>query len=120
VITGRPPFTSQATKEWLEKNRFPHHRLTFVDKYGRGELHPSYSTLITLDELARLDFCYAIEDSADMVAFLSTQMALPVALLERPWNRDYGFSDAKSHSLIDRCVDWTDVVASFCQRLSSE
>jgi len=116
VITGRPPFTAQATKEWLEKNHFPHHRLTFVDKYGRGGLHPSYSSVITLDELAHLSFCYAIEDSGDMVAFISTKMALPVALLERPWNREYRFSDAKSLTLIDRCVDWSGIMESFCRR----
>lgn len=116
VITGRPPFTAPATQEWLEKNHFPHHRLTFVDKYGRGGLHPSYSTVITLDELARSSFCYAIEDSGDMVAFISTKMALPVALLERPWNREYPFSDAKALTLIDRCVDWAGVVESFYRR----
>jgi uncharacterized HAD superfamily protein len=116
VITGRPPFTAPATMEWLEKNHFPHHRLTFVDKYGRGGLHPSYSTVITLDELARLSFCYAIEDSGDMVAFIATKMALPVALLERPWNREYRFLDAQSLTRIDRCVDWAGVVARFGQR----
>lgn len=56
-----------------------------------------------------MNFCFAIEDSSDMAKFLSHDMKLPVALFDRPWNRNSQFSNPGSAKLIYRCLDWNDI-----------
>jgi hypothetical protein len=69
-----------------------------------------------LDELAQMSFCFAVEDSAAMTVFLTETMALPVALLERPWNRAHQFSNLAARPLIERCADWSEIVDRFRER----
>lgn len=118
VITGRPPATKEVSKQWLDDNHIPFHSLTFVDKYGRAAGDDCYVRAITLDELAQMSLCYAVEDSGTMSAFLTERLRLPVALLERPWNRGFRFPDPQSRALIDRCADWAEIVSRFRLRAS--
>ena len=113
VITGRPPSTASVTREWLHDHCIPYHNLTFVNKYARAGWHGSAPGVITLDELAASSFCFAVEDSGEMAAFLAAKMGLPVALLDRPWNRELPPSDAQALALIDRCPDWTAIADKF-------
>ena len=42
---------------------------------------------VPLEELAVMNFSYAIEDSLSMAEFISKEMKTEVALFDRPWNR---------------------------------
>ena len=113
VVTGRPPLVQPATKQWLAARRVPYDELLFTDKYGRyraGDTHPE-ATTVELSELGRMGFVFAVEDSADTTRFLSTELRIPVLLLDRPWNAGYPWADGK----VRRCRDWeelAEVVAS--------
>ena len=113
VVTGRPPLTAEVSQAWLERHGVPYDRLTFVDKYGRGGFGAADNSAITLDELTQSSFCFAVEDSSDMAAFLTAKMKVPVALLERPWNREAQFSDPQSLALIKRYAHWPAIVERF-------
>lgn len=99
IITGRPPETSETSIEWLTKHRVPFHSFTVVDKYSR--FATGKSGAISLSELAARRFCWAVEDSLPMAQYLADQMNLPVALIDRPWNR----TDSQ-YSGISRYADW--------------
>jgi uncharacterized HAD superfamily protein len=118
VITGRPPRTAAGSEAWLRSNDIPYHDLTFVDKYGRDAGGDGDTRAITLKELSEMRFAYAVEDSGDMAAFLTGTMSQPVALLDRPWNRTYQFDGAKAQHLIDRCLDWGEILANMRRRSS--
>ena len=59
-----------------------------------------------------LRFRFAVEDSWDMALFLAEDMALPVALLDRPWNRAPGALGTPS-PLIERFSAWPEIVERF-------
>lgn len=109
VVTGRPPSVQKLTEEWLNNYHIPYNCLLFVDKYSRESSNASYPFVKTLKELSDMNFCFAIEDSSDMAKFLSRNMKLPVALFDRPWNRNSQFSNPGSAKLIYRCLDWNDI-----------
>jgi len=113
VVTGRPPWTAEVSRAWLDRHRIHYDRLAFVDKYGRGGFGGSGNSVITLADLTQSSFCFAVEDSSDMAALLTTEMEVPVALLDRPWNREAHFSDPRSVALIQRCADWAAIVQWF-------
>jgi uncharacterized HAD superfamily protein len=85
IVTGRPPDTFASSVEWLARFRVPYQSFTVVDKYGRFQTENTIG--LSLAELSKLKFCWAVEDSLPMAEFLATTMNLPVALLDRPWNR---------------------------------
>ena len=102
IVTGRPPPTYDASLQWLARHQVPYESVTVVDKYGRFE---TASTIgITLSQLAERQFCWAVEDSLPMASYLADRMQVPVALMDRPWNR----ADVE-HSLIGRYKRWDDI-----------
>jgi hypothetical protein len=108
IVTGRPPPTYEASIEWLARHRLPYHAFIMVDKYGR---FPTENTAaITLSELSVRQFCLAVEDSPTMAKFLAGEMRVPVALLDRPWNRD------AEHALIGRYRDWREIARALAKK----
>jgi hypothetical protein len=104
IVTGRPPSTYDVSRAWLARHEVPHHDFVMVDKYGR---FPTENTVaITLPELAERRFSFAVEDSPTMAKFLASEMTVPVALLDRPWNQ------MEDHPLITRLSDWRDIAAT--------
>ena len=99
IVTGRPPESVQVSLAWLAKHQISHSSFTVVDKYSR--FRTDSTNAISLAELAGRRFCWAVEDSLPMARFLADQMNLPVALIDRPWNR----TDAV-HNRIMRYLDW--------------
>jgi len=99
IVTGRPPESVQVSLAWLAKHQISHSSFTVVDKYSR--FRTDRTNAISLAELAGRRFCWAVEDSLPMARFLADQMNLPVALIDRPWNR----TDAV-HNRIMRYLDW--------------
>jgi uncharacterized HAD superfamily protein len=104
IVTGRPPSTYQASREWLARHKVPHDDFLMVDKYGRFATENTIA--ITLQELAARRFSLAVEDSPAMAQFLAVEMKIPVALLDRPWNQ------IDDHPLIMRLKNWRDVAAA--------
>lgn len=113
IVTGRPLSAKKLTEEWLEKHGIKFHHLLFVDKYSRVLPNTRFAFAVSLEELSGMQFCFAVEDSCEMAEFLSWNMSIPVALMDRPWNQHFqGVSDAPS-SLVRRCRDWNDVMETF-------
>jgi uncharacterized HAD superfamily protein len=86
IVTGRLTSTYESSLEWLVKHQVPYDDFIMVDKYDRPEMDPSIA--ISKEQLAGMIFSLAVEDSAAMATFLSNHMDTPVALLDRPWNRN--------------------------------
>jgi uncharacterized HAD superfamily protein len=112
LVTGRPPSVYDLTKEWIAKYNVPHQDLIFVDKYGRYTESDPYPFLLSLDDILGLDIGFAVEDCLDMAVFLSKEMGIPVALLDRPWNRHSDFCDPLTEGSIYRCDGWNSVIQS--------
>jgi uncharacterized HAD superfamily protein len=77
-----------------------------VDKYSRGNTDPQIA--VSMEEFSEKRFSLAIEDSATMALHLSQQMGIPVALIDRPWNRR-----ANLNSKICRYTSWYDIQNDF-------
>ena len=85
IVTGRPPESAEVSREWLAKHRIVYDSFTIVDKYSR--FPHGTSGAMSLADLSARRFCWAVEDSLPMASYLSAQMRVPVALLNRPWNQ---------------------------------
>lgn len=109
IVTGRPPETLAQSREWLACYQVPHTSITMVDKYGRFET--TGTDAIALQDLKRQSFAWAVEDSLPMAHFLAHEMNLPVALLDRPWNRSL-----KTHTRVKRHADWR-TIAEFARQI---
>jgi hypothetical protein len=105
IVTGRPPDSFDASLAWLARHGAPYHSFTMVDKYGRFTTENTVA--ISLDELATREYCWAVEDSLPMAEFLGSRMALPVALIDCPWNRS-----AQDHAQVSRHSDWAVIAQS--------
>jgi uncharacterized HAD superfamily protein len=113
LLTGRPPFTEAATRGWLAEHALPHVSLTSVDKYGRATSWPEGSPYITLEDVAKMDFCLAVEDSLEVAAFLAEHWEIEIALIDQPWNRDTSGLLPAVRDRIIRCRGWSEVMARF-------
>ena len=105
IVTGRPPDSMEVSLQWLARYRVPFDSFTVVNKYGRFKTENSIG--LTLAELAERHYDWAVEDSLPMAQFITERMQIPVALLDRPWNRE-----PEQNSLITRCGDWGAVAAA--------
>lgn len=105
IVTGRPPDTYEASLQWLKKHAVPHGNILIVDKYGR--FAPDGNRCISLEALRNHSFCWAVEDSPIMAMYLASHMKIPVALLDRPWNRN-----DMHHELVSRHNDWIEIARS--------
>ncbi len=101
VITGRLTSCYESSLEWLNKNRVPFSSFLMVNKYSR----PDYDKRISISsvELYKMKFLFAVEDSLEMAGRISSEMRIPVALFDRPWNRSNGVAG------IRRCEGWREV-----------
>lgn len=99
IVTGRLASSHDASLEWLAAYDVPFHSLIMVDKYSRP--HEDNRNAVSLEGLARMEFCLAIEDSPDMADYLCHTMKTPVALFDRPWNRS-----VVSTSILSRFQTW--------------
>lgn len=113
IVTGRPPDSLEISIAWLAKHKIFHSSFTVVDKYGR---FPTENVrAMRLEDLTRQEFCWAVEDSLPMARFLAGRMKLPVALIDRPWNRCE--SDPEG---VSRYIDWQNMAATMSRRARSD
>ena len=113
IVTGRPPDTYEPSIEWLRRYQVRHDSFLIVDKYGRFAADGTKS--ISLDALTERCFSWAVEDSPTMAIYLASQMKIPVALLDRPWNRN-----CLKHDLVARHNHWHDIAHALPPKALSE
>ena len=106
IVTGRLTTAYDASLGWLAKHKVPYHSFTMVDKYSRKNIDRNMA--ISMEAFSEMKFCLAVEDSAAMAQHLSQQMGIPVALIDRPWNRT-----AKLNHNVQRYASWSDILNDF-------
>lgn len=102
IVTGRLTSAHDASLDWLAKHDVPYHSFTMVDKYSRGNTDPKIA--VSMESFSEMKFSLAVEDSANMALHLSDKMGIPVALIDRPWNRR-----ADLNHRIRRYTSWYDI-----------
>ncbi len=85
IVTGRLTTAYEASLDWLARHHVPYHSFTMVDKYSRENIDKKIA--ISMGTFSQMKFRLAVEDSASMALHLSQKMGIPVALMDRPWNR---------------------------------
>lgn len=116
LVTGRPPITNRASRRWLERHAIPHAALHHLDKWSRPSWNHTGLPALRFEELPALGFDLAVEDSLDTAVRLVEEFEIPVALMDRPWNRDLGGLSGRAREGLFRCDDW-DAVAALLERL---
>jgi hypothetical protein len=77
-----------------------------VDKYSRENIDTKIA--VSMQKFSEMKFSLAVEDSAKMALHLSKKMGIPVALIDRPWNRR-----ADLNHRITRYTSWYDIQNDF-------
>ncbi len=113
VVTGRPTVTERDSREWLDVAGVPHDSLTFVDKYSWKESVFAGDSALPMHELAKTDYCLAVEDSASVASRLATIMDTSVVLIDKPWNRQEDDQNGRQLGRVTRCMDWEDISERF-------
>lgn len=106
IVTGRLTTAYEASLDWLAKHKVPYHSFIMVDKYSRKNIDRNMA--ISMEAFSEMKFCLAMEDSAKMAQHLSQEMGIPVALIDRPWNRTPNLN----HN-IERYTSWFDILNDF-------
>jgi len=106
IVTGRLTSAYEASLDWLAKHKVPYHHFTMVDKYSRENIDTDIA--VSMEEFSEMKFSLAVEDSAKMARHLSQKMGIPVALIDRPWNRG-----ADLDHKISRYTSWYDIRNDF-------
>jgi uncharacterized HAD superfamily protein len=113
VMTGRPPSAASASRRWLREHRIPHTSFACIDKYSREDWAGPPGRALPLDALTGLGFALAVEDSLEMAALLAERCGVPVALMDRPWNRDLSGLGPAARAGIVRCHGWAELAERF-------
>lgn len=113
VMTGRPPSAAPISRDWLARHAIPHARLACVDKYAREDWHEADEPALPFAELGARGFALAVEDSLEVAVELVSRWRIPVALMDRPWNRDTSSLAPEIAVRLVRCRSWSEVTARF-------
>ena len=105
-MTGRLTSAYEASLDWLAKHNVSYHSFTMVDKYSRGNTDPKIA--VSMKDFSEMKFSLAVEDSEKMALHLSQKMRIPVALIDRPWNRRTNLNHR-----ISRYTSWYDIQNDF-------
>ena len=106
IVTGRLTSAYEASLDWLSKYNVPYHSFMMVDKYSRENIDTKIA--VSMEKFSKMKFSLAVEDSAKMALHLSKKMGIPVALIDRPWNRG-----ANLNPRISRYTSWYDIQNAF-------
>jgi uncharacterized HAD superfamily protein len=113
LVTGRPPATNAASLRWLETHDFCHQALHHLDKWNRPGWNRDGLPEIAFQDLSDFGFEFAVEDSLDTAVRLVEALDIPVALMDRPWNRELDSVSKETRASLVRCTDWVDVDREF-------
>lgn len=109
LVTGRPPQTNAASRRWLETHELRHESLHHLDKWNRPGWNAAGLPAIQFEDLSEFEFEFAVEDSLDTAVRLIEEFDIPVALMDRPWNRADDSLSRKTRSSLVRCANWVEV-----------
>jgi uncharacterized HAD superfamily protein len=113
LVTGRPPITTHASRRWLETHDMKHEALHHLDKWGRPDWNDEGLPALRFEDLPAFAFEFAVEDSLETAVRLVEDLGIPVALMDRPWNRAVGHLPRRILDRLVRCHDWQDVARTF-------
>ena len=113
LVTGRPPSTYEASRRWLSEHQIKHESLHHLDKWRRPEWNPGGLPSIEFQEIRAFEFDFAVEDSLDTAIRLVEEFDIPVALMDRPWNRSTEDVSTQTQSKLVRCTSWEEVDRAF-------
>jgi uncharacterized HAD superfamily protein len=113
VMTGRPPSSAPISRDWLARHEIPHAQLACVDKYAREDWHAADEPALAFAEVGARGFALAVEDSLEVAVELASRWRIPVALMDRPWNRELPALPAGVGERLIRCRSWSEVAARF-------
>ena len=102
IVTGRPTSARDVTLEWLDTHNVPYDRFVMVDKYNRPG--NDLSIAVSKNDLVRMPYDLAVEDSSDMAMLLARDMGVATALIDRPWNWN-----CPAHGNVTRCLSWAQI-----------
>ena len=109
IVTGRPFNAYEPSRMWLDCHGLSRVPLVIVDKYGRESIPQNCPHGMTLENLYRMDFDFAIEDSPAAFEHVLRFRNCSVAVFDRPWNRLCALPNDK----FMRCRDWLAVDSMF-------
>ena len=113
LVTGRPPTTHEASRRWLETHGLRHDSLHHLDKWNRPGWNREGLPALRYAEIGEFGFEFAVEDSLETAVRLIDEFEVPVALMDRPWNREIAMLPRKTRSRLVRCFGWQDVRKAF-------
>lgn len=116
LVTGRPPITNAASRRWLTRHDVAHDSLHHLDKWSRPTWNDEGLPALRFAELAEMQFGFAVEDNLDTAVRLIEEFSVPVALMDRPWNRDWSDVSSQTQARMQRCYGWGEVVEDFDRR----
>lgn len=102
IITGRPFDSYEPSRKWLDDHGLERIPLFCVDKYGRESFNKGCSYNLTLNDLYKMDFDFAVEDSPAAFEHVLHFKNCKVAVFNRPWNVTEELPD---ESFV-RCENW--------------
>lgn len=105
IITGRPFNAFETSRQWLDAHNLSTIPMYCVDKYGRENFNLDFSYNMTLDELYKMDFDFAVEDSPAAFEHVMHFNNCKVAVFERPWNINEDFPNNNFVS----CKGWKEI-----------
>lgn len=113
LVTGRPPFTREASLRWLETHGLRHDELHHLDKWSRPGWNEQGLPALRFEQIGELGFEFAVEDSLETAVRLVEEFEIPVALMDRPWNRAVEGLSRRTRANLVRCRGWEEVDRTF-------
>ena len=113
LVTGRPPTTNEASRRWLETHSLQHDSLHHLDKWQRPDWNATSLPALRFEEIGEFGFDFAVEDSLDTAVRLIEEFEIPVALMDRPWNRAVESLPRKTRASLVRCANWEQIEEEF-------
>ena len=107
IITGRPSISYEASRLWLDQHDLKEARLYCLDKYDREKYVKSSGISLKLEDYYKMNFDYAVEDSAAAFRLFNHLPDLQVMVFDRPWNQDCSFPGTNYY----RCTGWENIRA---------
>ena len=105
IITGRPYFTYEPSRQWLDEHDLKRVKLYCLNKYNRDSFYGTSEHNLELEDFYKMHFDYAVEDSPVAFPYLEPFTDLKVLVFDRPWNKDCEFPNEN----YKRILDWKEI-----------
>ncbi len=105
IISGRPYFTYEPSRQWLDEHDLKRVKLYCLNKYNRDSFYGTSEHNLELEDFYKMHFDYAVEDSPVAFPYLEPFTDLKVLVFDRPWNRNCEFPNEN----YKRVLDWNEI-----------